>query len=195
MRNVRRILWVGLALAGLGFASCSSGGGDDEAESQAVTVVFGRLTAGGQPVAGARVQGGGATATTDADGRYQLKAATSLGITVRFEAEGYLPAVRSTPVLDQRPTALDATLVAEAPAQPLDAAAGGTISGARGAQVTVPPGGLVLAVGGSVEGMVDVHLTPLDPTKPDELTAGTDAFAGRDETGRVTLLGHGAWST
>ncbi|MCA9527919.1 MAG: carboxypeptidase regulatory-like domain-containing protein, partial [Myxococcales bacterium] len=62
------------------------------------------------------------------------------------------------------------------------------ITGARGAQVVVPAGGLVLAVGGSVEGMVDVHLTPLDPTKPDELTAGTDAFAGRDEGGRVTLL-------
>ena len=57
-----RAILLSLVAASLGLAACSSSSGGDDAESQAVTVVFGRLTAaGGAPVAGARVRGGGAS--------------------------------------------------------------------------------------------------------------------------------------
>lgn len=178
-----------MILALLATGCSSGGGGGGEEASQDVTVVFGRLTAAdGSAISGARVSGGGATARSDSEGRYELKAGVAARITVRIDAEGFLPAFRNTAVLDKKPVALDATLVAEAPAQPLDATMGGTVDGNRGARVVVPAGGLVSPMGMSVEGMVDVHLTPLDPGKPEELGATTDEFTGRTASGETTLL-------
>ncbi|MEY4577273.1 MAG: hypothetical protein RL701_1976, partial [Pseudomonadota bacterium] len=81
---------------------------------------------------------------------------------------------------------LDVTLLARATSQKLDAAQGGMVEGDRGAKVMIPPGAFVTQAGAAVTGMVDVFLTPLDPSVEDELKAAPDFVAA--DGGKTTLL-------
>ncbi|MCA9542053.1 MAG: carboxypeptidase regulatory-like domain-containing protein, partial [Myxococcales bacterium] len=181
--------WKPMLAVALLFVGCGGSSDDEPTDDQAVTVVFGLVTdAQGGPVAGVRVAGGGAVATTGDDGTYQLDAAASGEVVVRFELAGHLRTVRSTAVLEKMPVNLDVTLVAEAPAMPLDATAGGEVEGARGAKMAAPAGAFVDPMGASVGGMVSVHLTPLDPGNAAELNAVTGRFVGRDQGGETTLI-------
>ena len=171
---------IGLICLALAFVGCDDDGGGRGGGVQEVTVLFGSVTdASGAALAGVRVQGGGASTVTGADGTYQLDAPAISEVTIRFVREGYLAAVRTTPVLELRPTALSVQLTPEAPAQPIDAEMGGEVEGARGARVAVPAGAFVSGDGASIGGMVEVHLTPLDPGKPGEINGTAGRFQGR----------------
>lgn len=163
---------------------CNSGGGGDDPAGTG-DGVFGRVTAAGQGLSGARITIGGASTTTDAEGRYQL--ATSAGPTVvTIEAPAHVINVQRLAVGGA--TALDVALLPEAPAQPLDATAGGMIVGERGAQVLVPPAGLVGPDGAAIEGQVAVHLTPIDPAIPEQLAAAPGDFEARTRAGAPAQL-------
>lgn len=165
-------------------AACNGGGGDDDA-ANAGTGVFGRVTALGQPVAGATVHVGSTSTQTDVMGMYRLAAPAGQTV-VRVEADGHLINVQRTTIAGS--TALYLALLPEGPAQPLDSTVGGTITGQRGAQVSVPPNGLVDSQGQPVTGEVAVHLTPLDPAVEDELAAAPGDFEARTRGGATAQL-------
>lgn len=182
--NLRGLFVFSLVLA---CAACDDGGGGDNDAGVAVAqdALFGRVTAGGQGVAGATVIVGGVTATTGADGSYEVAVGAGAAV-ARVEAEGHVINVQRVQVSGA--TALDFALLAEAPAQPLDATMGGAVDGERGARVTVPAGGLVDPAGAVVEGEVAVHLTPIDPAVPDQLAAAPGDFEARQADGSATQL-------
>lgn len=167
---------------------CDDDGGGGGTPNQDVTVLFGTVTAaGGSELGGVRVTAGGMSTVTSSDGTYQLEAPAVSSVTVTFAQDGYLKAMRTTPVLELKPTALHAQLLPEAAAVELDSAMGGEVEGARGARVAIPAGAFVSPDGASVAGMVDVHLTPLDPSNPDELNGTAGRFQG-EMAGATVLL-------
>ncbi len=176
----------GVLCLALAFWGCDDDGGGG-GPSQEVTVLFGTVTAAdGSELGGVRVTAGGESTVTSSDGTYQLEAPAISEVTVTFSRDGYLKAMRTTPVLDKMPTALHTQLMAEAAAVELDAEMGGEVAGARGAKVAIPAGAFVSPEGASVAGMVDVHLTPIDPSNPDEVNGTAGRFQG--EMGGSTVL-------
>jgi hypothetical protein len=131
------------------------------------------------------VRVGDRTTQTDASGLYRLAAPAGPTV-VRVEADGHLINVQRTTIAGS--TALYLAVLPEAPAQPLDATMGGTITGQRGAEVTVPANGLVDSQGQPVTGEIAVHLTPLDPAVEDELAAAPGDFEARTLTGSTAQL-------
>ncbi len=166
--------------------------GDDDGggpPSQAITVVFGTVSAaGGGNLSGVSVTGGGASTSTDGNGKYQLEAASGSRVVLTFRMSGHLEARRTVEVLEEMPVALEVTLVPEVEPEPLDADQGGSVSSTRGAKMTAPPGAFVSPEGMSVGGMVEVSLTPLDPSDPEELSGVTGRFVGRMAGAETTLL-------
>jgi hypothetical protein len=149
-------------------AACSSSKGDPPKEgaatAQAVTALRGTIrSATGEPLSGVTVKAGSITATSNAEGRFDLAAPAGKSA-VRFSKSGFVDSVRAVSLVDGRPTQLDVSLLALAPAVPLDATAGGTVTGSRSARVVAPAGAFVDAAGKPVTGSVNVYLTPLDPS-------------------------------
>jgi hypothetical protein len=155
------------------------------AETQAIALRGIVKSASGTALAGVTVTGGKATATSGSDGRYNLRAAAG-DVVVRYELKGYVIGTRSLKLRDGVTARLDLTLLPRATAQKLDAAKGGMVEGDRGAKVMVPAGAFVTATGAVVDGMVDVFLTPLDPSVEDELKAAPDFIAANG--GETQLL-------
>ncbi len=169
-------------------ASCGedSDGGGDSSTNTLKTGLFGTIEGASGPIAGVTVEVNGVSATTDSKGEFAIQ--TSSGPAVAsFAADGYLPTVRKVTIADGSPTASHVTLRERAAATPVNADTGGMVSGSRNATVMIDPGALSSPGGASVTGMVDVHLTPVDPSVSDEVQALTGSFEGRS-TGDVSLL-------
>lgn len=170
-------------------AACSSGDGDGGNTGPQETVVRGIVTnLSGVPLSGVAVEGGGAQATTNARGAFELDAAAAAGTIVRFEKDGFLSTVRKIDVLDGHPTAVTVTMAPMADAIALDADAGGTATGMAGAALTAAAGAFVDGSGGVVTGEVDVFLTPLDPSRADELAAFPGDLIAENASGTNVAL-------
>jgi hypothetical protein len=131
---------------------------------QAVTALRGTIKGtDGKPISGVAVKAGAVTATSNAEGKYDLKIPTGDAI-ARFSKDGFVDGIRAVSVVDGRPTQVDVTLLAQAPPVVLDSTAGGTVNGGRGARVIAPAGAFVDGAGKAVTGPVNVYLTPLDPS-------------------------------
>lgn len=173
--------------------SGGGGGGAGEpapAEIQDLTGVFGFVKDGtGAAIGDVLVSVGGALTSSDSDGYFELEVPASEKIVVRFEKDGFLPGIRTAAVnSNNKPSAVEATLIAEAPAVELDADAGGTVTGSRGAEMNAPAGAFVDGSGNAVTGMVDVHLTPLDPSVAAELDAYPGDLTAEEASGEMTTL-------
>lgn len=183
-----RSLFIAALLSTTAIVACSSS--DEDASSalpETGPLVRGRVTAaGGAPLSGVTVSAGAVTATTDASGLYSLKAPAGAAV-IRFAKTGYTEGHERITVGAKFSTQLDALLLATAPPTPIDAAAGGTVPSTRGSSVVVPPNALVDATGAPVTGMVQVSLTPIDPSNGDELTAAPGDFQA-SQAGQPTML-------
>jgi PKD repeat protein len=142
----------------------------------------------------ARALGSLASAQSDAEGRISLPVIVGRTVTLRFSKSGYADQVQ---VLDLPGTTgadayFEVTMIPRAAAQTLpDAAAGGTISGAQGAQLTLPANALVTTDGTTVSGAVQVHITPVDINSA-ALAAFPGRFAGLNGDGsRTPIVSYG----
>lgn len=106
---------------------------------------------------------------TDDKGRYQLTAATG-SHQLRFGLQDHVSGFYPVNVTADFSTLLDVALLPRAAAMQLDAAEGGTLTAERGASITLPANALVDGSGKKVTGMVDVFVTPLDPSSTTERT-------------------------
>ncbi|MBZ8139273.1 hypothetical protein CLD22_05075 [Rubrivivax gelatinosus] len=162
----------------------------------------GRVTGlDGLPLAGVTVavQGrsdAGSSAVTDADGRAALSAGAGVDVVLRLSRPGYTEQVKHLRLPDGvgADASFEASLMPRAETQTLaDAAAGGTLVGADGASVQLPPAALVdAATGAAVTGAVEVTLTPVDVN-----AAAVAAFPGRFEGvngdgSRVPIVSYGS---
>ncbi|MEO1271846.1 MAG: carboxypeptidase regulatory-like domain-containing protein, partial [Myxococcota bacterium] len=172
-----------LAMASLLAVNAVSCGGSSDQTAQTEPLspgVFGQVVdTTGVPIEGALVSAGVAMATTDNQGRYAIDSLSPGAIMLRAEADGYL-SYSASRLLGASPSALRIVLLREASPLPLDAGAGGVVTGIRGARVELPPGALVDPQGASVSGQVEVFLTPIDASDPEEQQAAPGALQAVD---------------
>lgn len=184
-------LTLGLALTGLVACSSESGGSGGSGGTQsraAATAIFGVVKdSAGAPIAGATVRVGGASARSDDAGKFQMAASAGPAV-VRVEAAGFAHASERVEVHGGHASAVDVRLLRETPPVDLDASAGGTVEGPRGATLEAPPGAFVDPSGNVVSGVVKVSLTPLDPGDPAQLAAAPGDFSARSAGGSVVML-------
>jgi hypothetical protein len=197
-RGLREFLRWG-ALGGVVFAgstlACSppeAGQDDDGADADATPDaprIAGRVVdPNGTAIAGVAIVIDGETrATTDASGAFDLEADAAQTIVLALEADGFVRGLERVTV-SSTATALRVTMLPQAPAIPLDADAGGRVTGQRGASMDAPPGAFVDRQGRAISGMVDVHLTPLNPSLRAELDAYPGDGRARTATGDTVQL-------
>lgn len=187
----------------LGVAACGPGGamsdgsGPQNNPSQQFTgargVVVDTL---GQPIEGVfvnLVQGDGAYVDTGPDGSFEIATPALAEMTLAVSKPGFLPVRRVISIVDGGATWVDVTMIPETEPVPIDAQTGGTAMGPRGAAVIAPPGVFVLNDGETpYVGVVDVFITPIDPSNPAELAGSPAALdQARDGAERVMLQSYG----
>jgi len=178
---VLRVLSLGLLTLILAQAGC---GGSEAAGTPGETIQGRVLDVEGKALSGVKVTLGKTEAESNSKGEYTLKADKSG--TLRFQKSGYVAGYERVE-LEDFTVALDAVLLKRGPKVTIDAEAGGEVEGARGSHVTIPAGAIVDEDGNSIEGDVDVYLTPIDPSIPAELQAAPGAFVAT-ENGDTTIL-------
>ena len=110
------------------------------------------------------VTAGATVVQTAANGSYSLPSlAATNGTLVSYSKEGYLPTAASVAVVTRATPTHNLVMAAMAPPLSLDATAGGTVMGLRGATLTAEANAFVDVAGNAVQGMVSVFLRPLDP--------------------------------
>ena len=168
-----------------------------------VTVSAGAAAAGSVPTSvivrdtgGALVSGvsvsvnraGGASASTDADGRASVSTERGVPVTLKFSKAGYADQFKTQTL----PAAAESgyqqvTMLAREPALTLaNAADGGELVGKDGVKVSFAPGTLVDAQGNPVSGPVQVSMTPVDVVQ--NLRAFPGKFEGVRPSGQQGLL-------
>ena len=148
----------------------------------------------GGAVVGATVSvvGGAATATTDGEGVAVVGGVpTGVPVVLAVEAEGFATQrlALDLPAAAEQETTVEVTLAARQPARTLRRAEeGGAVVGVEGVRVELPVEGLVHADGTPAVGDVEVRLTPVDVSDPDEIGAFPGDFAGVTPDGRAPLI-------
>jgi hypothetical protein len=151
------------------------------------------VDATGAPLAGVVVSSAGVgKATSAADGTFSVPVAVGPSL-VTFEAPDFMGRALRVDASPGAPLARVVSLLARSKAQTLDAAAGGTIQGPRGASLSVPPAAFVDANGEPITGSVAVALTPIDWGLAAERAAFPASLAAHTTLGDERFLEmHGA---
>ena len=164
---------------------------DDGAQVDGIADIEGWVTtAAGDPLEGVQVTAPGGSATTDADGHFVFSTAADDGdtIVVELESAGWVRGHERFEARDGAINVVRAVMMPEALPVPLDATGGGMVLGTRNAAVVAPPNAFVHADGSPAEGMVDVHLTPLNPAVQAEYDAYPGDGLARDAGGTLIQL-------
>lgn len=168
-----------------GAAGSDAGGGTAIALASVVGQV---VDITGTPIPNVQVSGGGATATSAADGSFSL-AATPGAVVVSFVAAGYVRSQKRATASTDGAARLLVTLATQTPPVTLDADTGGSVTGPRGSSLTAPAGAFVdAATGAAVSGTITISLTPLDPSIPGELAAYPGTLVAQGLDGSHVLL-------
>jgi len=153
------------------------------------TVVRGTvLTLDGEPIVGATIRSQGTESISDDSGAYSLELEAQDAVVIRVDADSYLPAVKSSAVVDRHPTMIHFRLLPANAPEPFDADIGGRIGSSRGAAVILPPGGIVDENGRVIDGQADISITPLDPSVPSEMEHLPGSMLGVSGDNELTQL-------
>lgn len=155
--------------------ACNGGsGGDSDVQESGV---FGRVVdIAGNGVAGARVEVGAASTTTDGDGRFSMRASVGSEL-ASVAADGYVSTFVPVTVFENAVSSLPVTLLERLEAGTLTIEDGGSVLGENGAGLTAPANAFVGSAG-PVTGTATVYLTPIDPTVAVQLAAAPGDFTG-----------------
>ena len=130
----------------------------------------------------------GFTATTDQQGLFQFEVNPLSQKILEVKKSGYLTQRHTISIELGTQLSLDLKLWPQGEPQLLNADMGGELQGELGAQITLPPLGLINAQGDLVAGMVEVYLTPLSASDPNALTALSNRLIAEQKSGDTTLL-------
>jgi len=150
------------------------------------------LDAIGTPVEGAAVSVDGQTgsSTTDAEGRATVIASAADAQLLSVAKSGYLTQLVRLDLADVLlPPTIPVALIEEAaPLVLANVESGGTVTGADGAQVTVPAGAFVDASGQPVTGSIDIFMTPVDISDPQARRAFPGSYLATDSGASTGLM-------
>ncbi len=175
------------------------GGGqtDDGDDAAAQTVETGLLqgkvtSAAGAVLGGVAVTAGTAaapvvaTTTTNEQGYYTIDNLEPVGrMFVVYELAGYAQSARITEIQEGLSSFIEVALTPVETSQAVPAADGGAVATNTGAEVTLPPNGLVDASGAAYTGTATVNLTAFDPSTEAGIAAFPGAFEGVLEDGSI----------
>jgi hypothetical protein len=137
---------------------------------------------------GVEVACGASTASTGGDGSFSLEMEPGMDQVVVFSRAGYVTCSRRVTVVEESPPYVSVTMMMEADPLQLDAGAGGTVTGERGASMAAPPGAFVDGDGSVVSGEVEVYLTPYDPAISEEAWSYPGDLFGLTLEGEIVPL-------
>jgi hypothetical protein len=121
------------------------------------------------------------TATANVDGWFTIDSVpVSDRVLVTFSKNGYIPVQKAVKVVSGDNTYLYVMMKQAGPAQPLNAASGGTVARDNGS-ITIEPNSLVDSAGNSFTGTAEVSLTVFDPSNENHRVAFPGNFAGLEE--------------
>jgi len=202
-QNLRAVAAMGLSMVFMTLSACSCGddsdnininvkdkensGDPDSTELSSGFSVRGVVQdTQGNPLGNVAVMAKNATATTDAQGRYQLRLfdGEEGEHVIRFSRSGYVHTIKKVPVFKDHATMFHVKLLAAERPKKLVAEDGGEIEGTiqnkKGNVVKAkfPKNALVNAKGDEVTGEVSVRLTNIDPSMGEADEAAPGSFIG-----------------
>ena len=161
----------------------------DPTETATMATVSGTVRdADGNALAGVIVRHLETETTTDGSGSFSVAATPGTPAVLTFHKDGFVRGLERIDVTGATPTSIRVSMVAMAPAIPFDSSAGGTAVGMRGATITAPAESFRTQDGTPITGMVDVHLTPLNPSIQAELEAYPGDGTAVDAEGETITL-------
>jgi hypothetical protein len=199
MKKGIRLFLIALLLVSvvLAIMYCSGGGGGGSSGGTggsggggtSPTALSGIVTdISGKNMGGVSIAGCGYTASSKTDGTFQMIANPGEDQIVIFSAPGYVPSSRFMKIREGTTSHISVMMMKESDPKPLDAAAGGTVTGIRNAAITAPAGALVDPNGNPVTGTVDVFITPYDPAISEEALAYPGDLRGMTLDGTLIPL-------
>jgi len=148
------------------------------------------LDENGQPISGAAIKAGTASATTDSRGFFRITRAAldRNAAMVTAEKNGYFKAYRSFPA-GEAANNVQIKLLPRTVAGTVAATAGGTVTLSNGTRVQLPANGIVTATGNTpYTGTVSVYVAHIDPTRSDIGQVVPGSFMADDRNGNRVFL-------
>lgn len=209
-RNLRMLFVVGLSMVFMTLLACRENGennGENKQnendghnprgteKSSAYTVRGVVWDVDGKPLKNVAVVANKATATSDEEGRYQIRLPEGEAV-LKFSSSNHVGTLKKVTVSKEHATMLHVKLLKAAPMQPVNADNEGTIRGSSnkyGTQLLAqfPARAFVDANGDEVSGNVFARLTNIDPTDDDVRESTPGSFLAADEEGKVVQLESG----
>ncbi|MCL2012277.1 MAG: carboxypeptidase-like regulatory domain-containing protein [Cystobacterineae bacterium] len=182
---------IGLSMALIALPACDKKEGVERSPTYPVRGMV--LSIDGQPLGNVAVVAKKATATTDHQGRYQLKLPEGEAV-LRFSKADHVDTIKKLTISREHPTMLHTKLLSANKAQKLSAEDGGLILGSSNKNGTVsaefPTSAFVDAQGRKVSGEVSVRLTNIDASTEEVRQAAPGSFIG-DNRGNMVQLESG----
>ncbi len=183
-----RLALCALALTGPA-AGCTSADGDGSGDTDRTATIRGRVVdAAGAPIANVEVRSVSGTTTTSAQGEFETQVPASGAAVLTFHRDGYVRGLERLDLATSAEVPLTVTMVERAPAIAFDSSTGGEVVGLRGAAMNAPANAFRDRDGNPVTGMVEVYLTPLNPSDAAELDAYPGDGLARDASGETIHL-------
>jgi hypothetical protein len=174
-RNFALLVCLGVVL-GVGCKSGSDANPDASTDGPTGVVqgtVYHALTL--QPLPGAQVKLGIGSdeviVTGDAEGKFAVSVPVSSDVKLKAEPTGQEATMKSVAVHEGSTSYVEVFTMPVGKHAKIDATAGGEVEGPLGSSIKLPPQGLAYEDGTTVEGEVDVTLTPMVPQDPKQLAA------------------------
>ncbi len=172
-----------------GDTEAATGGEQTPESSEHVSLRGVVLDAQGEPISDVTVETGAGTATTGADGRFSVDADHGTSVVLIFRKPGFVRGLERVDLgMTGDATTIEVTMIPMAPPVPFDSSQGGVVVGMRGAEMNAPPNAFRTRSGEPVSGMVEVQLTPMNPSIPAELEAYPGDNLARDASGETIQL-------
>jgi hypothetical protein len=179
---------------GVFFTACqkdlSNQGGpqiDIPTSANITATVSGRITNElGEPVKGAMVTAGTASAMTDVNGVFEISNASlkDQAAFIKVDKAGYFPGSRTFRAKQSQKHYIEIQLLPMTIVGTINATTGGTINVSNGSSITLPANGVVVkSSGAAYTGTVNVSMTWIDPTSANLATQMPGDLRGIDESG------------
>lgn len=139
-----------------------------------------------EPIVGATVKAGAATATTNANGEFTLSNADLYSETafVTVEKTGYFNTGRTFVATDKGNHYVEIAMLDKTNVGTITASIGGTVTATNGSSLTLPAGSVVTESGGAAyTGAVTVYMNYISPTSADVFNQMPGDLRGIDEAG------------
>jgi hypothetical protein len=154
--------------------------------------VAGRITNElGEPVKGAMVTAGSASAMTDVNGIFEISNASlkDQAAFIKVDKAGYFTGSRTFRAKQSQKHYVEIQLLPKTTIGTINASTGGTINVSNGSVITLPANGVVLkSTGAAYTGTVNVAMTWIDPTSASLATQMPGDLRGVDESNRENGL-------